>query len=70
MEIDFILEFDGRWTPIEVKWTENPDPKDVRHLRKFLDEHPERADEGYLVCRCPRPAKLSEKITAIPWWML
>jgi len=70
MEIDYILECGGRLTPIEVKWTENPDPKDARHLRTFLTEHPTKSSEGYVVCRCPRPAKLAPKITAIPWWML
>jgi predicted AAA+ superfamily ATPase len=70
MEIDYILDFDGRLTPIEVKWTENPDPKDARHLRTFLKEHADEATEGYLVCRCPRPAKLAENVTAIPWWAI
>lgn len=70
MEIDYVVEFDGQLTPIEVKWTENPDVRDTRHLQKFLAEHSEIAPEGFVVCRCPRPAKLTEKITAIPWWML
>jgi len=70
MEIDYILEFDKRLTPIEVKWTENPDPQDARHLRTFLKEHADEASEGYLVCRCPRPAKLADNITAIPWWAI
>jgi len=70
MEIDYILEFDKRLTPIEVKWTENPNPKDVRHLRTFHKEHGDESSEGYLVCRCPRPAKLAENITAIPWWAI
>lgn len=70
MEIDFILEHAGRLTPIEVKWTENPSPKDARHLRTFLHEHPESATQAYVVCRCPRPAQLADNITAIPWWML
>lgn len=70
MEIDYILEFDERLTPIEVKWTENPHPKDARHLQTFLKEHPDKASEGYIVCRCPRPAKLADNITAIPWWAI
>ncbi len=70
MEIDYILEFDGRFIPIEVKWSENPNPKDARHLQSFLAEHPTRSSEGYVVCRCPRPAKLAPNITAIPWWMM
>ncbi|MGF1656873.1 MAG: ATP-binding protein [Verrucomicrobiales bacterium] len=70
MEIDYILDFDGRLTPIEVKWTENPDPKDARHVLTFLAERPKQASEGFVVCRCPRPAKLAENVTAIPWWQL
>lgn len=70
MEIDYIVEWDGHFIPIEVKWTENPDAKDARHLATFLSEHHERADQGYVVCRCPRPARLMDRVTAIPWWML
>ena len=70
MEIDYILDWEGEWIPIEVKWTENPDPKDIRHLKSFMAEHPDQALRGYIVCRCPRPAQLAENITAIPWWML
>ncbi len=70
MEIDYVVEHDGRFTPVEVKWTEKPDVKDARHLQTFLSEHADKASHGYLVCRCPRPAKLGDKITAIPWWML
>lgn len=70
MEIDFILEWDGQCIPIEVKWTENPDPQDARHVKTFLKEHSDLAREGFVICRCPRPAQLAPHITAIPWWML
>lgn len=70
MEIDYILEFDNRLTPVEVKWTENPSLKDARHLQTFLKEHADEASEGFLICRCPRPAKLAVNITAIPWWAI
>lgn len=70
MEIDYILEWEGEWIPIEVKWTEHPGPKDARHIKTFLAEHPDRAERGFIVCRCPRPAQVAENVTAIPWWML
>lgn len=70
MEIDYIVESAGRLTPIEVKWTENPSVKDARHLQTFLSEHADEASAGYVACRCPRPAKLTDQVTAIPWWML
>lgn len=66
-EIDFIVEHGGRLIPIEVKWTENPSASDARHLRAFIAEQKGKAKHGYVVCRCDRPMKLEENITAIPW---
>lgn len=69
-EIDFILHLNGRLVPIEAKWTENPGNKDARHLRRFLREHRDRCDRGYVVSRCPHVLELEESVTAIPWWLL
>lgn len=69
-EIDFILERNDEWIPIEVKWTQSPSMKDARHLRAFLDDSKGRAKSAYIVCRCFRPQQLDENITAIPWQML
>lgn len=30
-EVDFIIEREGKPTPIEVKWTDNPSLTDARH---------------------------------------
>lgn len=69
-EIDFIVEKSGTLYPIEVKWTENPSLKDARHLESFISDHRAIAPHGYIVCRCPYPARISDTITAIPWWAL
>jgi uncharacterized protein len=69
MEIDFIVELDGKIAPVEVKWTEHPSPSDARHLLAFIKETPSTA-HGFIVCRCPRPQALTENVTAIPWWMI
>jgi predicted AAA+ superfamily ATPase len=69
-EIDFIVEYGGVLTPIEVKWTEHPDRTDARHLRAFLDENPRRAKHAYVVCRCARPMRLDDRVTAVPWFSL
>lgn len=69
-EVDFIVERDGLLTPIEVKWSENPSLSDARHLLTFLGEHPRQARHGYIICRCPRPLQLHDKITALPWYCL
>lgn len=70
MEIDFIIERGETLTPIEVKWSEKPTVQDARHLLTFLGEHPKQAKQGYIVCRCSRPAQLHDKITALPWFCL
>jgi len=68
-EVDFIVELKGDLIPLEVKWTENPSLRDVTHLNHFLKENP-RAKKGCVICRCPRPAQLTESITALPWQYL
>ena len=69
-EVDFIIERGGTLTPIEVKWSENPRLSDARHLLTFMDEHRKSAEQAYLVCRCPRPMRLHDKVTALPWYCL
>lgn len=69
-EVDFIVERSGTLTPIEVKWTEKPSLQDARQLLAFMDEHPKAAKQAYIVCRCPRPMQLHEKVTALPWFCL
>lgn len=65
-EVDWIIDENGAYTPVEVKWTENPVRGDVRHLEVFLSEYPP-AKEGYLICQVPRKMKLGDKVFALPW---
>jgi len=69
-EVDFIVERDGALTPIEVKWSEKPTVQDARHLLTFMAEHPKQAKHAFILCRCPRPMQLHEKVTALPWFCL
>lgn len=69
-EVDFIIERAGKFTPVEVKWTDNPSLSDARHLLTFLDEHPKQAKHGYIICRCQAPLHLHDKVTALPWFCL
>ncbi|MBI2897472.1 MAG: ATP-binding protein [Deltaproteobacteria bacterium] len=66
-EVDWVWESPAEDIPVEVKWTARPAPKDARHLETFLDEHPRRARRGFLVCRCARPERVSERVLAVPW---
>ncbi len=65
-EVDWIVEGEDRWLPVEVKWSDAPAERDTRHLRTFLSEYP-KAREGVVVCRTPRRFKLAPNITAVPW---
>jgi predicted AAA+ superfamily ATPase len=69
-EVDWIVEDGKKVVPIEVKWTDAPSSRDARHLRALLAELGPRAPEGYVVCRCERPRRLEDRVTAIPWWMV
>lgn len=65
-EVDWVIEKQNEYTPIEVKWTENPHPGDAKHLKVFLKEY-SNAKNGYVICRVDRRQKLADRIFAIPW---
>jgi hypothetical protein len=46
---------------------ERPRAADARHVERFLDEFPARARRGLVVCRCPEPQQLTDRVRAIPW---
>lgn len=65
-EVDWIVDAQGVYIPIEVKWTENPREEDAKHIKTFLSEYRE-AKKGFVICRTPRPLQLGKNITALPW---
>lgn len=66
LEVDWIVERNEKYIPIEVKWTKNPDPDDAKNLKVFLREYP-NVEKAYVVCRVDRRQKLGDRIFAIPW---
>ena len=68
-EVDWVIDDEGMYTPIEVKWTDKPNASDTRHLQVFLSEY-RSARAGYLVCQVPRKIRLSDGVTALPWQSL
>jgi len=65
-EVDYVIENNKVYTPIEIKWSETPTIKDARHLVKFMDEYHCTA-HAYIICRATKPLLLSPKIIALPW---
>jgi hypothetical protein len=65
-EVDWVVDEDGAYVPLEVKWTDNPASGDIRHLEVFLSEY-KSAKTGFLICQVPRKVKLSDNVFALPW---
>jgi len=66
-EVDWVWQSPREDLPVEVKWTTRPSTKDARHVETFLDLYPRRARRGLLVCRCPEPQQLTDRVLAVPW---
>ncbi len=64
-EVDFVIEHEQKFIPIEVKWTDKPKIQDARHLDTFINEYSEQTKNGYIICQTPYPMQMSETITAI-----
>lgn len=65
-EVDYVLEYNRKYLPIEVKWTDKPSLKDARHLTTFIEEY-ECVSEAYIVCQTPRAMEITPEVTAINW---
>jgi hypothetical protein len=66
IEIDFIVETDGRVFPVEVKATSRPRLSDIRNLQVFLEEYGKSAPHGLLVHTGTRCEQLAARIWAMP----
>ncbi len=65
-EVDFVLESEGRLTPVEVKATKHPRLDDTDGLNAFLDEYPGAARHGLLIHTGDIIEPMSPRIWAIP----
>lgn len=68
-EIDWLILSDKKMIPIEVKYKAKVEKEDCKHLVTFLREYP-LATQGYVVCTADRAYKITDAITAIPWFEL
>jgi hypothetical protein len=64
-EVDWILEHEGAYLPIELKLTNRPTERDARHVTVFLKEY--KMKQGFVICTTPRAVRLSAHVTAMPW---
>ncbi len=67
-EVDFLLERDGRFFPIEVKAKRRPTRVDTRGLQAFRAAHPQlKIAPGLVVAPTEAMDRLNEDDIAIPW---
>ncbi len=65
-EVDYIIEFNRQYLPIEVKWTSKPTRSDGKHLLSFMKEY-DCAVPAYIVCQTPKTMEIERDIIAIGW---
>lgn len=66
-EVDFVAAEGRGLLPVEVKTTDAVRAGDARHLRAFLESHPE-ARRALLLSGDPDIRVLASNILAAPWW--
>lgn len=69
VEVDLILEFENHIIPIEIKYSQRPDTKKTKHLKRFLIEEP-RAPFGILIYNGPYQYHPKDRILYFPAWAL
>jgi len=65
IEVDLVIKTDNEIIPIEIKYTDTPQRKHIKHLEIFMEEY--KCKKGFLIGKFTRARKLTENITAIPW---
>lgn len=70
MEVDFVVESNGRLLPIEVKAAVSPGYADTRGLRAFRQEYDEQCVGGLLLHGGDQVLWMSDRILAAPWWQV
>jgi predicted AAA+ superfamily ATPase len=65
-EVDYVIDLQDPYCPVEVKWTTLAKESHCKHLLTFMSEY-DTTEYGYIVCKTPRRMLLAEKIIAIPW---
>jgi len=66
-EVDWIIDYEDKWIPLEVKWGENIKEAQVRHLEYFVKNYSQKAKKGYIIFTGDKSRRINEKISAHPF---
>jgi predicted AAA+ superfamily ATPase len=70
VEVDFVVESQGRLLPIEVKTTARPTVADTAGLRTFLADYGAAAPAGLLLHTGDNLEWIAPGVLAVPWWRM
>ncbi len=68
-EVDFVVEYQGRLLPVEIKATDRPRFADARGLKLFREEYSESL-EGLLLHTGQEVEWIADGVLAAPWWAM
>lgn len=70
-KVDLILEQDGVLYPIEIKSSSHPKPSQLKEFQSFKATFPkENIGPATVICASEEIKKLTDDITAVPWWLV
>lgn len=69
-EVDFVIEYQNKLLPIEVKASSRPRLADARHLQSFRAEYGKAALPGLVLHTGTALHWLADGILAVPWWRI
>ena len=67
-EVDFLLEHNGTFFPIEVKVKSNPSRADCSGITAFRSTYPKlKIEKGLVLAPAEKIVQISERDFAMPW---
>jgi uncharacterized protein len=67
-EVDFVVEWQGKLLPVQVKASTHPRSGDAETLRAFRQEYGADARAGLLLHTGDSVSWLADGVLAAPWW--
>jgi predicted AAA+ superfamily ATPase len=67
-EVDFVVEHQARFLPVELKATAKPRLADARGLTAFRQEYPAESLPGLLLHTGRELGWIADGVLAVPWW--
>jgi predicted AAA+ superfamily ATPase len=66
-EVDMVVDLGDELVPIEIKYTANVRRGDLTGIKSFLEDYGRKVRMAWVVSLAPKPRKIDDKITVIPW---